>query len=230
MRIAVLLALGLLTAACSQSVGGQAESSSSVTSDSAAPPSVTSASPTVSPPSAARPAVPADDASIAEVISWVEDGAPADPAGFHVAFRDGVTTELGDEVAFTASAGTPLTTTQCVTDQALLCLLELDDPPPRPAGAEGAWKPGWISYPGTSVQVGSLRADPGPFGAGSGPRLDDGQSLAFGDNRCRADTAALICVNYAHRTAVRLSAEGVIPYGCLQPAPTPPDAAALYRC
>lgn len=226
MRIAVLLALGVLTAACSQSVGGQAEPSTSSSPPAATPPSTASAPTT----STAPPAAPDDNATIAEVIDWVEGGTPADAAGFHVAFRDGVTTQLGDDVAFTASAGAPLSTAQCVTAEALMCLIELDDPPPRPEGAEGAWKPGWISYPGTSLQVGSLRADPGPFGAGSGPELADGQSLAFGDNRCRADAAALICVNYAHRTGVRVSTAGVSPYGCLAPATPPPDAAALFRC
>ncbi|MGE2833380.1 hypothetical protein [Mycobacterium sp. SMC-4] len=227
MRIAVLAVLAALTTACSQSVGGQAEPSATP-SPTAAPPTTTAPSPV--PTTTAPPAVPNADASISSVISWVEDGVAADPAEFHVAFRDGVATRLGEDIAFTASAGAPLTTTQCMTAGDLMCLVELDDPPPRPAGAEGAWKPGWITISGTSVQVGSLRGDPGPFGSGSGPELADGQSLAFGDNRCRADAAALICVNYAHRTAVRISTAGVTPYGCLQPAPTPPDAAALYRC
>lgn len=228
MRIAVLVALAALTAACSQSVGGEAEPSVTSSATAAAPTTTASSAPSST--TAVQPAIPNDDASISSVISWVEGGAAADPAEFHVAFRDGVATRLGDDIAFTASAGSPLTTTQCVTAGDLMCLVELDDPPPRPEGAEGAWKPGWITVSGTSVQVGSLRGDPGPFGAGSGPELADGQTLAFGDSRCRADAAALICVNYAHRTAVRISTAGVTPYGCLQPAPTPPDAAALYRC
>ncbi|MGE2736867.1 hypothetical protein [Mycolicibacterium vaccae] len=230
MRIAVLVALTALTAACSQSVGGQAELSTTLSPSPSAAPST--AAPTSTPPTStpAAAAIPAEDASISEVIRWVEGGAPADPAEFGVAFRDGVTTRLGDGLAFTAPSGTPQTATQCVTAGELTCLVELTDPPPRPAGAEGAWKPGWITFSGTSVQVGSLRGDPGPFGDGSGPELAEGQSLAFGDNRCRADTTALICVNYAHRTAVRISSAGVTPYGCLQPAPAPPDAAALYRC
>ncbi|MEZ0342189.1 hypothetical protein ACAG25_19670 [Mycobacterium sp. pV006] len=228
MRIAVVAALAALTAACSQSVGGQAELS--VPPSSSPQPSASTAAPTSSPSAPTPSALPQENAPIGAVIDWVEDAAPADPAGFGVAFRDGVTTRLDGEIAFTASAGAPLTTTQCITSGELMCLVELDDPPPRPQGAEGAWKPGWVTFSGTSVQVGSLRGDPGPFGSGSGPELADGQSLAFGDSRCRADAEALICVNYAHRSAVRISTAGVTPYGCLQPAPTPPDAAALFEC
>lgn len=227
MRIAVVAALAALTAACSQSVGGQAEQSVPSLS---APAATTTTTPVSTPAAPTASSLPDENASIGAVIDWVEDAAPADPAGFGVAFRDGVTTRLDGEVAFTASAGAPLTTTQCITAGELMCLVELDDPPPRPEGAEGAWKPGWVTFSGTSVQVGSLRGDPGPFGSGSGPELPDGQSLAFGDSRCRADAEALICVNYAHRSAVRISSAGVRPYGCLRPAPTPPDAAALFEC
>ncbi|UXA16128.1 hypothetical protein [Mycobacterium sp. SMC-4] len=229
MRIAVLFALGALSTACSQSVGGQPEPPT-VSAPQATSPTAATTAPQTPAPTGAQTPIPAADASISEVIRWVEDGTAADPTGFHVVFRDGVTTQLGEDIAFTASAGSPFATMRCVTDEALTCLLELDDPPPRPEGAEGAWKPGWITFPGTSVQVGSLRADPGPFGDGSGPELSDGHSLAFGDYRCRADAAGLICVNYAHRTGVRVNSAGVSAYGCLQPAPAPPDAATLFRC
>ena len=92
---------------------------------------------------------------------------------------------------------------------ALACLVDLKDPPPRPDDAYGEWKGGWIDYDGTSVRVGSVHGDPGRFTAGTGPELPYGQSLAFGDYRCRADPAGLFCVNYAHQSAARFSDAGV---------------------
>lgn len=231
MRIAGVIAVTALVAACSQSVGGDAEPSSS---PQAAPPSATTTTTAQAAPSATRP--PGEGAPIDEVIAWVEAGPATDPGGYHEAYLDGVTTRLGDEIAFTAASGAPNSTTQCITDAqynsgGLTCLLELDSPAPRPAG-EGVWKAGWVDYAGASMQVGSFHGDPGPFVKGSGPQLGEGQSLAFGDYRCRSDAAdGLLCVNFAHRSAVRISAAGVLPFGCLQPVtPPPPDAGAMFSC
>ena len=232
MRIAGLLAVSAMVAACSQSVGGQAEPPG--TNLSAAPPRATT--PTLSPAPRTPSRTPSAGAPIEDVIAWIEAGPAADPGAFHEAFLDGVTTPLGDDIAFTAGAGAPDDTTRCVTDAAynsggLTCLLELNSPTPRPAGGEGVWKAGWIDYAGASMQVGSLHGDPGPFVEGNGPRLTDGQSLAFGDFRCRSDTAGLFCANYAHRTAAGISAEGVVAFGCLQAVTRPPpDAGAMYSC
>jgi len=232
MRIAGVIAVTALVAACSQSVGGQAEPSGSPQS---APPSstpTTAATPALA-PGATRP--PGQGASIEEVIAWVEAGTPADPGGYHEAFSDGQTTRLGDDIAFTAPSGAPNATTQCITDAkyndgALACLVELDSPAPRPSAAEGVWKAGWIDYSGTGLQIGSLHGDPGPFITGVGPALPDGQSLAFGDNRCRTDATGLLCVDYAHRSAVWISAAAVLPFGCLQPVPPPPETGAAFSC
>ena len=224
MRIAGVIAVTALVAACSQSVGGQPEPPGS-------PPS--SATNTPLTPGATRP--PGQGASIEEVIAWIEAGTPADPGGYHEAFSDGQTTRLGDDIAFTAPSGAPNDTTRCITDAlysegALACLVELDAPAPAPSAAEGLWKAGWIDYSGTRVQIGSLHGDPGPFAKGVGPALAEGQSLAFGDNRCRADATGLLCVNYAHRSAVWISAAGVLPFGCLLPVPPPPETGAAFRC
>ncbi|KMO84864.1 hypothetical protein BST22_09690 [Mycolicibacterium chubuense] len=226
MRVAGLIAVATLVAGCSQSVGGQAESSSpapvppEATTSTAAAPS--------SPPSAAAPG---SDASIDDVIRFIEGGAAADPGTFHVAFRDGVTTRLGEDIAFTAPSGAPLGTTQCLTVAGgLTCLLDLTSPPPRPTDAEGVWKAGWVEFPGTELRVGALRGDPGPFVNGSGTELPAGQSLSFGDDRCRSDDAGLYCVNYAHRAAVLISADGVVPFGCLQPSQPPAGVGAAFRC
>lgn len=233
MRIAGLIAIAALVAACSQSVGGQAEPSAS--SPSASPRTTTQNSP--APPTAGAAAPPPGaGAPIAEVITWVEAGTPADPNAYHEAYLGGVTTRLGDETAFTAPSGAPSGTTQCITDVkynsgGVTCLLDLDSPAPRPAGAEGVWKAGWIDWAGASLQVGSFHGDPGPFVKGTGPRLAAGQSLAFGDYRCRSDAAGVLCVNYAHRTAVWISAAGVVPFGCLRPdTPLPEQPGALFSC
>lgn len=48
---------------------------------------------------------------------------------------------------------------------------------------------------GTTVPVRSAHGNPGRFGAGQGAPLPPGDSLAFGDFRCRADSVALVCVS-----------------------------------
>ena len=136
--------------------------------------------------------------------------------------RGGESTALDDGVAFT-TAGTE---SNCLTDDrrdgALACLVKLADPPQAPPGVETAWKGNWVDFPGTTVDVGSPHGDPGPFIAGTGAVLPVGQALAFGDYRCRSDASGLFCVDYAHQTAVKLSAAGVEGFGCLQKV-TPPE-------
>lgn len=228
MRLAAVIAMSVLVTACSQSVGGQAESSQPP-----APAPATTSPPAATPTPSTAAGAPAANAPIGDVIGWIEAGTSVDAGDFHVAFRDGVTTQLGDDIAFTAPSGPPYSTTQCVTgaaEGALTCLLDLASPPPPPAQAEGVWKPGWIEFSGTALSVGALRGDPGPFGNGTGTELAPGQSLTFGDNRCRSDTSGLYCVNYAHRAAVRIAADGVLPFGCLAEVAPPPESAARFSC
>ena len=87
-----------------------------------------------------------------------------------------------------------------------------------------------MDFTGTQVNVGSLHADPGPFSVGTGPQLEHGSALEFGDYRCRSDAAGLFCVNHAHQTAVKFSEAGVEPFGCLQRVDAPVDVGAKFAC
>ncbi|GFG75809.1 hypothetical protein [Mycobacterium botniense] len=228
MRVSMLVAVSLLVAGCSHAIGSHSHPTTTV--------SLSTTAPVAAPP--AKPPVPRSapgaGAPIADVIAWVEAAAPADAARYHSAIRDGTTTELGDDIAFTGPSG-PAGKVRCMTDTkhsgaTLSCLVDLSTPLPRPATAYGEWKGGWVDFSGSSLQVGSARADPGPFIDGDGPQLPDGSSLSFGDFRCRADHVGLFCVNYAYRSAVRLAAAGVEPFGCLRPVPPPDGVGAKFSC
>jgi hypothetical protein len=230
MRIAAVLAVPFLVvglvAGCSRTVGG----------NSGQPQTTTGASPTsASGPSGGKPpapsAAPAAGAPISDVVAWIEAGHPSDPGRYHSAAREGATTALGSDVALSAQGGA----VSCVTDAkhtggSLTCLVALTNPPPRPDTAYGDWKGGWVDFDGTTLKVGAARADPGPFINGTGPELADGDSLSFGDYRCRADQAGLFCVNYAHQSAVRFATAGVQPFGCLKSVPPPDGVGAAFSC
>jgi hypothetical protein len=229
MRIAAQIAVSLLVAGCSHTGGGQSGQPSTSGPTSA---SVTTA------PSASKPpapgAAPAAGAQIADVIAWIEAGHPADPGRYHSATRNGVATQLGNDIAFIGKSGSGQPVT-CMTDSkhtgsALACLVNLTNPPPRPATAYGEWKGGWVDFDGANLQVGSARGDPGPFLYGDGTQLVDGDSLSFGDYRCRADQAGVYCVNYAHQAAARFSNPGIEPFGCLRSVPPPDGVGIAFSC
>jgi hypothetical protein len=94
----------------------------------------------------------------------------------------------------------------------------------------GGWRGGWVDFDGISLKDGSGRADPGPFTVGDGPELASGQSLEFGDFRCRSDETDVFCVNYAHRSAARFAAAGIEPFGRLQPVPPPEGIGQKFSC
>ncbi|WP_396930468.1 hypothetical protein [Mycolicibacterium sp.] len=232
MRIAVLLTASLLVAGCSGATGGQARQTqltpitpSRTATSSSAPTSATSST-------SARSAVPAPAAGvpIAEAIAWIEAAPPIDAAQYHIALRGSVTTELGDDVAFTTPSGT-----NCMTDAnhgspALACLVELTNPPPRPADTYGQWKGGWVDFDGSTIQVGSAHGDPGRFAYGQGRELPYDVSLSFGNYRCRTDSSALLCVNYARQSAVRLAADGVDAFACARQVTPPAGIGVQYVC
>ncbi|KAA1250274.1 hypothetical protein F0Q45_10385 [Mycobacterium simiae] len=216
MRIAALVAVPLLVVGCS----GHSQTSA---------PSSANTSATSKPPVAST--APVAGSPIAGVIAWIEGAHPVDPARYHSAIREGVTTELGDDIAFTAEAAKASCTTDFKhTGSALTCLVSLTNPLPAPATAYGEWKGGWVDFDGMRLQVGATRGDPGPFVNGNGLELANGDSLLFGDYRCRADQAGLFCVNYAHQSAVRFSAAGVEPFGCLRSEPPPDGVGTAFSC
>src|SRR5271163_1645593 len=107
MRIAALIAVSLLVAGCSHagsSESGQPQTTTGTSSGTAAPPSANK-------PSAPSTA-PVAGAAISDVIAWIEAGHPADPARYHIVTRDGVTTQLGNDIAFAVPSGKVV----CMTD------------------------------------------------------------------------------------------------------------------
>lgn len=215
MRFAALVAIPLLVAGCSDT-GGSGQPG---------PTSTQAPSPTAAMPSGSQPppvaAAPSSGAPIATVITWIEAARPADPARY----------QLDGNVAFS----TPASKAKCTTDAKhavglLSCLVDLSSPPPRPETAYGEWKGGWVDFTGTNLQIGASRGDPGPFLAGTGAELASGDSLTFGDFRCRADQGGLFCVNYAHQSAVRYSAAAVEPFGCLRSEPPPDGVGVAFSC
>lgn len=229
MRLVLLAMTSVLVAGCSQTL--DSESSTARTPLSVSPPSATTSpsKPPTSTSGAAPTGAPTPDAEIAEVMSWIEAGDPVAPEDFGTVTRGGAGTVLDGGIAFTTD------TVNCIStptyrDGALACLVELTDPPPRPPDVFTVWKGNWVDFDGASVEVGSQHGDPGPFVDGEGPELAGGASLAFGDFRCRADTAAVLCVNYAQRSGVRMTADGVDGFGCLAESPAPPGIGVRLSC
>lgn len=228
MRIVALLAASVLVAGCSQAVNGEAEPAATTLT---VPPSTARALPSETTTTSPAPSrAPAAGAPVSAVITWIEAASPADTDEFHTATRDGSTAGLGDDIAFTTPAGTPSCMTDSRFDGALACLVDLRDPPPRPADVYGEWKGGWVDFPGPTLEIGSAHGDPGRFGRGAGAPLPTGQSLSFGDYRCRADSAAVLCVNYAHQSAARFGADGIDTFGCLQPTTAPDGIGTKFSC
>jgi hypothetical protein len=172
-------------------------------------------------PSPVAPPPPAG-APVAELISWIEAGVPAPAAIYHFATRDDGTTaplEVADDVAFNTPSNKITCMTEARYNSVLQCMVALINPPPEPAGVQGEWINGWVSFDGASIEVGSLHGDPGPFMQGRGRTLPYGQVLSFGTVHCRADPAGLFCVDDAHHTGARYSDAGIEPFGCLHPVP-----------
>jgi hypothetical protein len=223
--MAVLVTLSVLVAGCSHTDGGQ----SGQTQTTGSTVKTTTVSSGSKPPTPSAP--PAAGAPIADVIGWIEAGHPADPARYHAVTRDGVTTPLGNDVAFSVTAAKVACTTDSKhTGGALTCLVGLANPPPRPDTAYGEWKGGWVDFDGTHLQIGAARADPGPFVNGDGPELAGGDTLSYDDYRCRADQAGLYCVNYARQSAVRFGSAGIQQFGCLRSVPAPDGIGITFSC
>jgi hypothetical protein len=228
MRIAVVIVASALVAGCSSTAGDDAERAQSVLTANPTTSNTSTSRSTSTPSAAAKP--PSAGAAISDVIGWIEKGTPADVTAHHTASREGETTELGDDVAFTGPSGTPNCMTAARADGALACLVDLTDPPPRPADVYGQWKGGWVDFSGLSVEVGSSHGDPGRFGQGTGAELPAGQTLAFGDYRCRTDPSGIYCVNYAHQSAVKFGASGIETFGCLRPSTPPAGVGKKFSC
>jgi hypothetical protein len=221
-RIAALTALLLLVAGCSTTTSRQRPDPAT------APAPSSSAMPTTTAGSA-----PARGASYADVLAWVQAGRAAAAEQFRTAKApDGTATTLHTDVAFNSPTGK----IKCITDfddsvPGLSCLVDLRNPPSKPAGSdEGEFIAGWIYYTGSQATVGSLHGDPAPFVRGYGNQLAYGSRVSAGDYTCRMDTAGLFCVDRSTRSAVALSDAGVVPFGCLRKQSPTQDVGELYGC
>lgn len=190
----------------------------------------TTTSTTTSTTAASQSPAPGPGATAAEAIAWVEAAGPVDAADFQVALRGGTSTPLGEDVAFTTPSGASCMTDRRRGSSGLACLVNLTNPPPAPPDVYGVWKGGWVDFDGAAVRIGSAHGDPGRFAAGQGVPLTPDRSLSFGDFRCRTDMSALVCVNYAHQTAVRYDDAGVDALGCARQNPPAPGIGIEYTC
>lgn len=232
MRIALVLATSALLAGCSVVPAGKPGPTelTPITPSRTASPTATPSTTTPSTQKSASISAPGTGDSAPTAIAWVEAGPPADDADFRVALRAGSSTPLGEDTAFTTPSGV-----SCMTDTkrdpgGLACLVDLVNPPPQPPDVYGVWKGGWVDFDGSGVRVGSAHGDPGRFAVGSGAPLPQGNSLAFGEFRCRADVTTLVCVNYARKTGVRYSDDGITAYGCTRQNPPAAGVGEQYTC
>lgn len=235
MRIAVLLAASALVAGCSVVPAGKPGPAelTPITPSRAAGATTATSTPSswASPSTTAQAATaPAAGEPLAAAIAWVEAGPPVDGADFRVALRGGTTTPLGEDTAFTTPSGTSCMTDVKRTGGDLACLVNLVNPPPQPPDVYGAWKGGWVDFDGSTVRIGSAHGDPGRFAVGQGAPLPQGGSVSFGDFRCRTDATTLVCVNYARKSGVRYSDDGVEPFGCTKQSPPPAGVGEQYTC
>ncbi|MEV0297764.1 hypothetical protein [Nocardia sp. NPDC050710] len=213
MRIAALVALVLLAAACSAT-----DHSSHQT------PSSSGAATTAPSTAAAARSAPASGAPIKEVVAWVDAGTRVDPSKYGTAStQDGASTTLeGGDLAFTSPSGK----IKCMTDHhsgrtVLVCLVDLKNPPAEPEGQQGNWIGGWVEYARQTLTVGGLHGDPGPFVRGFGAELPYGSRISWQGNRCRMDSTGLLCVDADAGSGFRISDSGVVPFGCLRERDVP---------
>lgn len=129
-----LLGAMLLVAGCSKgaTVSPTVPSSSQPPSSSSTSKPITTTTTTTAPVELPEPVAGAPYDAVAQ---WISKGAPVDVTNFHAATsQDGQKTDLGDNVAFKTPSGK----TRCMTDNiqpgTLSCLVNLTNPPKRPAG------------------------------------------------------------------------------------------------
>lgn len=184
------------------------------------------------------PAPPGAGAAVDEVIAWVEAGNPANRDDFdETEASGGAPTPLGSDVAFRSPRDLPDRTLDgCITHDGhgsagrkLSCLTGLSKPPEKPDGVQGQWIGNWVNFDGSTVTVGGLHGDPGPFIQGRGKPLPYGDRLRFGDYQCRSEPGGIYCVNYPHHSAVLLG-ETVVVFGCRQQPDHPRSVGEQYDC
>ena len=172
MRVAALIAVSLLVAGCSHTVGGQSgQTQTSPGSSPSTPAPSGGKSPRRPPHRPPAPRSPTSSRGSRRAIPPIRAAITARRATAPP--RHSVTTSPSPATAGKASC----TTDSKHTGGALACLVSLTSPPPQPDTAYGKWQGGWVDFDGTKLQVGAARADPGPFVNGDGPELANGDTL-----------------------------------------------------
>jgi hypothetical protein len=216
---------------------------STITPESLSSETAPSPSPPPSPRAGAAAPPPAQGSAVADVIDWIQAGAPVDPNGYRTVRDPRDTsprsTDIGPGVAFQS----PTKKISCVGGLAeggdksgappLSCLVGLQNPPPRPE-EPGQWIGGWVDYSGNAASVGSFHGDPGVFRDGDGAELAYGRHLRFrgglDEYDCRMDQSGLWCADKAKGSAVLINDQGVTPYGCLRQIPHRHGEGFSYIC
>ena len=229
MRIAVLIAASVLVGGCSQGVGGDAQQTEPSPS---APTRTTMSTPRTTTPTSTTPAKPPEaGAEIADVITFIEAGHPAERVSFTPRPGTATTTQLGDDVAFTTPSGTSNCMTDSKNSAARWRVWWISPIPPlQPPDVYGQWKGNWVDFAGPSIEIGSAHGDPGRFVSGTGPELPYGRPSPSATTAAASDAAGLYCVNYAHQSAARFSDAGVVRFGCLQKVTPPAEIGEKYSC
>ena len=175
MRIAGVIAVSALVAACSQSVGGEAEPSRPAAGTAADQRRRRRPSRPAEPPGA-----PAPGASIDEVIAWIEAGHPPTRAAFTSPSRDGVDHSARrrhrvHRPVRVAARHHPVHHRPAGRADVPA---RAHAPAPAPGAGRGHVEAGLDRlFRDRPCQSASLRGDPGPFVNGPGTELAAGQSL-----------------------------------------------------
>ncbi|UGT42767.1 hypothetical protein LTV02_04965 [Nocardia yamanashiensis] len=157
---------------------------------------------------------PADNAPIAELLTWIQSGTPTDTTTYRLKSSD----IDAPDAAFT----TPDRKTSCWVQltrhpaDALACTTDFQHPEPAPTAASwdrnpAPWQPNYVELHDVDFSIGSGSRPQ----SHTGPVLPYGSKFEDGDYVCRIDrSTGTYCVNTLAHTGIRISESGVHSFGC----------------